>query len=184
MAKRITFFVLAALAVVAVAVPAAGARSAAPSSDRFNITLEIFDLHVSTACDADVFANVSGAYDRYVRRDATGAVTSVTETFLGRITWFTRGSGKSYSSSLASTTRSEFPEGLDYFKPARITVTGVNGGTFPVGDGPPGAGTLVYDGFIYGFDDEDVPYTAVDGDPILKVGDFTTTTRRICAALA
>ena len=77
-----------------------------------------------------------------------------------------------------------FPEGVDFFKPARIVVTGRHGGTFPIGGGPPGYGRLVYDGFIYSLDDEDVPYWATEGDPIATEGNFEKTTERICAALA
>src|SRR5215471_6815662 len=183
MLARISTFVLLVVALAAAAATATGAKAAPPTSTRFDLELEIFDLHVSTACNADVFANVSGTFDRVVHRDRTGAVDRVTESFHGRITWFTRGSGKSYSSVLASTTRSEFPEGIDFFKPARMTVTGLNGGTFPTGGGPPGSGVLVYNGFIYSLGDDDTPYTTVDGDPISQQGDFTTTTSRICAAL-
>jgi hypothetical protein len=183
MLKRIGTILFAALALVAVAAPAAGAK-ASTSPDRLQLDLEIFDLDTSTACGADVFANVSFVSDRHVRRDRTGAVRSVTETYHGSIEWFTRGTGKSYSSRIEALVRNDFPEGVDFFKPARITVVGRNGGVFPIGGGPAGDGILVYNGFIYSLDDEDVPYTTTEGDPIVKLGNFTTTTKRICRALA
>jgi hypothetical protein len=181
MRKRITTALLAALAVVTLAAPA-GATTA--TSGGLDLELEIFDLHVSTACDADVFANVTGTYDQRVNRDRNGEVERLVETFRGEITWFTRGSGKSYTSELDSKTVVTFPEGVDFFKPARITVTGKNAGSFPIGGGPPGYGKLVYDGFIYTVDFDDVPYWTTEGDPVAADGNFTKTTERICAALA
>lgn len=78
----------------------------------------------------------------------------------------------------------EFPEGVDWFKPARITVTGTHGGVFPVGGGPAGGGMLVYDGFIFGQDEEGFVYTAAEGAPISSSGGFEAATQRICEALA
>jgi hypothetical protein len=95
-----------------------------------------------------------------------------------------RDTGNSYSSALVNRLRIDFPEGLDLFKPATIKVTGHHGGTFPIGGGPPGGGTLVYNGLVYAIDDDGIPYWAVEGDPISMGGNFDGTTRRICAALA
>ena len=183
--KRIALLVVAVLAIAAVAIPAAGARSQQPGdTTHLDIDLEIFDLATSTTCNADVFANVSVSITSRVQRDRTGAVVSLDETYHGRIQWFTRGTGKSYSSNIEALVHSEFPEGVDFFKPAKITVIGKNGGVFPIGGSPAGAGVLVYDGFIYSVGDGDYPYVTTDGDPILKLGDFSSTTKRICAALA
>jgi hypothetical protein len=180
MTKWITAL-LAVLAVVALAAPA-GATTA--SSGGVDLELEIFDLHVTTACDGEwVFANVSGTYDQRAHRDRNGTLEKLVETFRGEITWFTRGTGKSYTSRLDSKSVVTFPEGVDYFKPVRVEVTGTNAGSFPIGGGPPGYGKLVYDGFIYGIFD-DVPYWTTEGDPVLAEGNFTKTTERICAALA
>ena len=77
----------------------------------------------------------------------------------------------------------DVPEGVGFFNRAQITVVGRNGGTFPIGGGPAGSGHLVYDGFIYTVDDDGVPW-ATEGDPIAMAGNFTSTTERICAALA
>jgi hypothetical protein len=182
MLTRIRILLLALLAVAAVTVSTAGATP--PLQDTTPLELEIFDLHVSTACGADVFANVTGDLDRRVYFGKDGAVDHVIEAFHGRIEWFTRGTGKSYSNALVNRTRIDFPDGLDLFVPARLTVTGQHGGTFPIGGGPPGHGTLVYDGFVYAIDDEGFPYVATEGGPISMSGNFETTTRRICKALA
>jgi hypothetical protein len=182
--KRIATLVFAVLAIAAVAVPAASAKPQSGDTAHLDIDLEIFDLATSTACDADVFANVSVSITSRIHRDRTGAVDSLDETFHGTIQWFTRGTGKSYSSNLEVLVHSEFPEGVDFFKPAKITVIGKNGGVFPIGGGPAGTGILHYDGFIYTVGDDDRPYVTTEGDPIWKVGDFTSTTNRICAALA
>jgi hypothetical protein len=182
MSKRLTTTLLAVLAVVALAAPA-GATTASPSLPEYEF--EIFDLHLTTACGGTwVFANVSFTEDVKVHRDESGNVERLKITTRGEIEWFTRGTGKSYTEELYNRTVVTFPEGVDYFKPARITVTGRNGGAFPIGGGPPGHGTLVYDGFIFGLDDEDVPYWTTEGDPVSAEGNFAKETARICAALA
>jgi hypothetical protein len=186
MSKRITTALLAVLAVVALAAPAA-ATTAPPKGGGFelDLELEIFDLHLTTACGGEwVFANVSGTYEQRVHRNRNGEVERLVETMRGEITWFIRDSEKSYTSELDSKTVVTFPEGVDFFKPAHITVTGRNAGSFPIGDGPPGHGKLVYDGFIYTVDFDDVPSWTTEGDPVFAEGNFAKVTERICAALA
>ena len=184
MLNRIRIVLFALVAVAAMIAPTAGAGSNPPVRASLELELELFDLHVSTACGADVFANVEGRLERTLYLDKTGAPDHVIETFHGRIEWFTRGTGKSYSSSLVNRQRIDFPDGFDLFKPARITATGQHAGVFPIGGGPPGGGTLVYDAFIYAIDDDGLPYVAVEGGPVSTSGNFETTTRRICKALA
>jgi hypothetical protein len=185
MLKRIATLLFAVLAIAAVAVPASSATPASPGREHLEMDLEIFDLNSATACGKDVFANVSFASDTWLQRDRTGAVVAMNELVRGKITWFTRGTGKSYSSSIDALVHYDFPEGVDFFKPAKITVVGRNGGTFPIGEGsPPGTGVLHYNGFIYTVVDDDRPYVATDGPAVWKLGDFTSTTKRICAALA
>ena len=50
---------------------------------------------------------------------------------------------------MASVLHISYPEGIELLKPARITVVGQHGGTFPIGGGPAGTGVLVYDATIY-----------------------------------
>jgi len=184
MSKKWLLALLAVLATVALSVPA-GATAARPAEDVLEMELEIFDLHLTTACGGPwVFADVSFRLERSVQRDRNGNVERLNETVTGEITWFTRGTGKSYTSELNSKTTVTFPEGIDWFKPAIVTVTGRHGGTFPIGGGPAGNGKLVYDGFIYGVDDDGVPYWSTEGDAIFSEGNFAQETQRICAALA
>jgi hypothetical protein len=184
---RILLLALLALAAVAVA-PTAGAQP--PVRSTFELPeLELFDLSTSTVCGADVFANVSGTVERRLYFDRDGAVTHQIENFQGRITWFTRGTGKSYSSAIVNKVRIDFPEGADLFKPVRISVTGLHGGVFPLfidngGSGPAGSGTLVYDGFMYAQDDEGFVYWAAEGAPVSMSGNFEGAARRICNAVA
>lgn len=182
--RRIATLLLAVLAIAAVAVPAASAKPRPDDTAHLDIDLEIFDLATSTACNADVFANVSVSITSRLHRDRSGAVDSMDETYRGKIQWFTRGTGKSYSSTIEALVHNEFPEGVDFFKPAKITVVGKNGGVFPIGGGPAGTGILRYNGFIYTVGDDDRPYVTTDGDPVWKLGDFALATKRICAALA
>ena len=181
MPTRIRILLLALVAFAAVAAPTASATP--PVQDSLELELEIFDLSAATACDKDVFANVSGVFERRLYFASDGSVDHQVENFRGQITWFTRGTGKSYTSAIVNKTRIDFPEGVDLFKPVKITVTGMHGGVFPVGGGPAGTGTLVYDGFMYAQDDDGFVYAAVEGDPVAS-GNFEATNRRICAALA
>ena len=66
------------------------------------------------------------------------------DTFDGRITWLNRANGKTYSDAIRSAIHIKYPEGVELFKPARVTVTGLHGGTFPIGGGQAGLGVLVY----------------------------------------
>ena len=177
---RIVLLVLVAFA----ATTASTATAAPPLSDSLELELEIFDLDTATACGASVFASVSGTVERQLYLAGDGTVERQVETFRGRITWFTRDSDKSFSSAIVNRSVIEFPEGVDLFKPVRITVTGTHGGTFPTGGGPAGSGMLVYDGFMYAQDDAGFVYTAVDGAPTSANGNFEAATRRICQALA
>jgi hypothetical protein len=184
---RILLLALLALAAVAVA-PTAGAQP--PVTSTFELPeLETFDLSTSTVCGADVFANISGTYERRLYLDRAGAVTHQIENFRGRITWFTRGTGKSYSSAIVNKIRIDFPEGADLFKPVRITATGMHAGVFPLfvdvlDNSPAGIGTLVYDGFMYGQDSEGFVYWAAEGAPVSTSGNFDGYARRICNAVA
>jgi hypothetical protein len=181
---RMRVVLLALMAIAVVAAPSAGAN--APPSRSFELPeLEIFDLHLTTACGGDwVFANVTGTVDERLVLNKDGSVNHEIESFHGRITWFKRNSDKSYSASLVNRVRIDYPEGVDLFKPAVITVTGHHGGTFPIGGGPPGGGTLVYNGFVYAVDDEGFTYWATEGAPISMSGNFDGWTRRICEALS
>jgi hypothetical protein len=183
MLRRLRILLLALVAVAAVAAPAATATP--PVSDSLDLELELFDLSATTACGGIwVFANVEGVIERRLYFASDGSVSHQIETFQGRIEWFTRDSGKSYSSALVNKVRIDFPEGTDLFKPAKITVTGMHGGVFPIGGGPAGTGTLHYDGFVYASDDAGFQYWATDGGPTSMSGNFEATNRRICAALA
>ena len=69
--------------------------------------------------------------------------------------------------------RIDYPEGIELWKPARVTVTGLHGGTFPIGGGPAGKlGTLVYDATVYATDDEGFPYWFTEGGPSSMSGNF------------
>ena len=81
--------------------------------------------------------------------------------------------------------RDRLPERRRLFNPVRITLTGTNGGVFPIFDGPAGSGELVYDGFMYSQDwDTGFVYWANEGPPLSRSGDFDQATQRICDALA
>jgi hypothetical protein len=182
MLTRIRILLLALVALAAVTAPAASAQP--PVQDSLELELGIFDLHASITCDKWVSADLSGVSERRLYFKDDGSIDRQVETFRGRITWYTRDSDKSYSSAIVNKSLIEFPEGVDLFKPVRITVTGMHGGVFPIGGGSAGTGTLVYDGFMYAQDDEGFVYTAVEGDPISMSGNFEATNRRICEALA
>jgi hypothetical protein len=176
--------VLLALAAVAVvAVPAAGAQRNQPLRSSLTMSLEIYDQYLSGACGVDVFADVDFTERRTVfpGADAASSAHELT-TYDGTITWKTRGSANTYSSPLEVALTIVYPEGIDLFKPARVTVVGSNGATFPIGGGPAGTGILVYDATIYA-EEQGFPYWFVNGDPISKLGTFDVTTKRICAAL-
>jgi hypothetical protein len=189
MLKRLGTAAAAVVAIAAVAAPTAA--TAAADAQRVLTTtiqiprLEIHDAYLSNACGLDVSARISGRLDKKVVFDDAdeNAPARESDWFVGRITWFTD-AGKSYSSTFANRSRIEYPEGIGLFKPARIKLTGAHGGTFPIGDGPPGRGLLVYDAFVYAIDEAGFPLTAVLGDPIEQDGNFEGATARICAALS
>jgi hypothetical protein len=183
MPTRIRILLLALVAFAAVAAPTASASDRAPMRITLPLELQIFDLHATTVCGFEVLADVDGEFERRVYFKANGEIDYQVEAFHGRITWYTRAGDKSYTSALVNRTRIDFPEGVELFKPVRVTVSGLHAGSFPIGGGPAGNGTLVYDGFMYADTDEGV-FWATDGDPISTSGNFETTNRRICAALA
>jgi hypothetical protein len=178
---RLRIALLALVAVAAVAAPAASA--APPLTASFPLELELYDADTSIACGADVFADLSGVVETRVHYAKDGSIARQVETFHGRITWFTRSGERSYSSAIANRAVIDFPEGVGWFNPVRVTVTGTHGGVFPIGGGPAGAGTLVYDGFMYS-EWDGIVYWATDWEPLSVSGDFTRAAGRICAALA
>jgi hypothetical protein len=116
--------------------------------------------------------------------DDEGAVDHQVDSFDGEITWRTD-DGSTHSSRIHSEMTIEFPDGIDFFKPARITVTGRHGAALLIGGaGPPGSGKLEYDGFIFSLDEDGFVSWAVEGDPTWMSGNFENEARRICAALA
>jgi hypothetical protein len=174
---------LAAIAVAAAAAPAASANSGQPLRSSLTMNLEIYDAYLSQACGVEVFANVAFTEQRTVfpGQTPTSPARELT-TYDGDIQWFVRASGKSYSDTLKSVLTISYPQGIELWSPARVTVVGRHGGTFPIGDAAPGTGVLVYDATVYA-EDQGFPYWFVDGGPIQKVGLFDSTTQRICAAL-
>jgi hypothetical protein len=174
---------LLALAVVAVAAPAASAHGSAPLRSSEQVDLNIYDAYLSQQCGVEVVATLSGTERRtvYHGRDVASPAREVA-TFDGRITWLARESGKTVADRMWSVLHISYPEGIELWKPARVTVTGRHGGTFPIGGGPAGTGVLVYDATIYA-EDQGFPYWFVEGDPTIQHGTFERTTQRICAQL-
>src|SRR4051812_15123149 len=185
---RIRILLLALVACLAVLAPTAASAKGGPISDSFDLSLELFDLNATTYCGGlQIFANLDGTIDRRLYFGKDGKPAYQIEAFHGRIEWFTRGSGKSYSSSIVNRTRIDFVGGTDeFFTPVVVTTTGEHGGVFPIGGGPAGHGTLVYDGFWYGQDDEGFLYWSTESSPapVSMSGNFETTNRRICNALS
>ena len=183
--SRTITLLLALVALAAVLAPAAGAHDQAPlrTSERF--TLNIYDSYLSVQCDQEVVATLSGVERRAIfrGRTATSPAYELT-TFDGRITWEAPATGKTYSDRMASLLHISYPNGIELFEPARITVTGQHGGTFPIGGGPAGTGVLVYDATVYALDDAGFPFWSVNGVPTFQRGTFDATARRICARLA
>jgi hypothetical protein len=102
----------------------------------------------------------------------------------GEITWYAPATGKTYSDELHNRSRIEYPQGVDDWPaPAHVTVTGSHGGTFPVGDGPPGQGKFEYEAQIYSVDPDGFPYIFVDSEPTWTGGNFDRANEKICAAL-
>jgi hypothetical protein len=172
-----------ALAAVAAAVVAPVAAASTPLRSSEEVNLNIYDAYLSQQCGVEVVATLSGTQQRriYRGRDAASPARELT-TFDGRITWLARATGKSYADRMSSVLHISYPEGIELFKPARVTVIGRHGGTFPVGGGPAGDGVLVYDATVYA-EDQGFPYWFVNGDPVSQHGNFAGTARRICDRL-
>jgi hypothetical protein len=176
--------VVLTLAAIAVAVaPEASAHRNQPLRSTETFTLDIYDSYLSRACGVEVVATLEVTERRnvFLGADEAAPARELT-TYDGDITWLARASGATYSDKLKSTLEIAYPQGIELWKPARVTVVGRNGGTFPIGGGPAGTGILVYDATVYAID-QGFPYWFVDGDPVHKLGLFDLTTRRICAAL-
>ena len=182
-APRMLALLLALAAVGAVLAPVAAARPNAPIRSSEEVNLNIYDAYLSQRCGVEVVATLSGTEERriYRGRDATSPARELT-TFDGKITWLARATGKSYADRMSSVLHISYPEGIELFKPARVTVTGSHGGTFPIGGGPAGSGILVYDATVYA-EDQGFPYWFVNGDPVFQHGNFARTTKRICDRL-
>jgi hypothetical protein len=181
---RLTLALVLALAAVATVVaPIAAAGAHAPLRSSEEVNLNIYDAYLSQRCGVEVVATLSGTEVRriYRGRDAASPARELT-TFEGKITWLARATGKSYADRMSSVLHISYPEGIELFKPARVTVTGRHGGTFPIGGGPAGSGILVYDATVYA-EDQGFPYWFVNGDPVFQRGTFASTTKRICAQL-
>ena len=179
--RRTLALVLALAAVAAVAAPVAAAHAPLRSSEEVN--LNIYDAYLSQQCGVEVVATLSGTEVRRIHRghDAASPAREL-PTFDGEITWLARATGKSYTDRMSSVLHISYLEGIELFKPARVTVTGRHGGTFPIGGGPAGSGVLVYDATVYA-EDQGFPYWFVDGDPIFQHGTFAWATKRICDRL-
>jgi hypothetical protein len=182
-APRMLALVLALAAVAAVLAPVAAARPNAPLRSSEEVDLNIYDAYLSQQCGVEVVATLSGTQERriYRGRNETSPARELT-TFDGKITWLARATGRSYADRMSSVLHISYPEGIELFKPARVTVTGRHGGTFPIGGGPAGSGILVYDATVYA-EDRGFPYWFVDGDPIFQHGTFAWATKRICDRL-
>jgi len=180
---RMLLLLLLAVVCASVAVPAASSHGTAPLRSTEKVELNIYDAYLSQHCGIEVVGTLSGVERRtvYRGREATSPAREVT-TFDGRITWQNRATGATYSDRMASVLHIAYPEGIELFKPARITVVGQHGGTFPIGGGPAGTGVLVYDATVYA-EADGFPYWFVEGDPVVQRGTFDWTTRRICARL-
>jgi hypothetical protein len=179
---RMGVLLLALLASAAMTASTAGAQR--PLERSFELPeITSSDAHLSAACGVDVSASFSGVYEEKLFRGKDGAVDHQVDSFDGRVTWSTEG-GNAYSSEINSKMTVEYPDGFDLFDPARVTVTGRNGGIVLIGGTPPpGSGTLVFDGFVFSIDEEGFALWAVEGDPIEASGNFEQMTERICAAL-
>jgi hypothetical protein len=184
------FAVLLALGAVAVAAVLAPTANAAPDRKleySFHLDeLNIYDPYLTNACGFEVVGLVSGDFERKLELPKGKSVAArETSKFRGNMTWINRATGRSYSDKVENTSKIEYPQGIDLWLPAHVTVTGSHGGTFPVGDGPPGPGRFEYDAVIYATDWETgFPYIFVDGQPTWTGKSFDRATEKVCAALA
>lgn len=180
---RTLALLLTLAAVAAVVAPVATAHGKPPLRSSQEVDLNIYDAYLSQHCGVEVVATLSGTEQRRIYRgDDPASPARELTTFDGEITWLARTTGKSYSDRMRSLLHIVYPEGIELWKPARVTVTGRHGGTFPIGGGPAGSGILVYDATIYA-EDQGFPYWFVNGDAVFQHGTFAWTTQRICARL-
>jgi hypothetical protein len=181
--SRVLGAALVLAAIAAAVAPGASARKSPPLRSTETFTLNIYDSYLSQACGVEVVATLTATERRnvYLGADEASPAGEIT-TYDGEITWLNRASGATYSDKLKSTLTIAYPQGIEIGAPARVTVVGRNGGTFPIGGGPAGTGILVYDATVYA-SNEGFPYWFVAGDPVHKLGLFDLASRRICAAL-
>jgi hypothetical protein len=179
---------LVALGAVAAAVAIAPTATAGPdrtlkSTERFD-GLNIYDPVLTNACGFEVVAVLGGEIERKLElgTDRRPAARE-TQKFDGEITWIARASGKTYTDKIENRLRIEYPEGIDLFVPAHVTVTGSHGGTFPVGGGAPGHGKFEYEAQVYAISDEGFPYMFATSEPDWTGKGFDRATAKICAAL-
>jgi hypothetical protein len=167
-------------AIVVAEAPEASGRNNPPLRSTETFTLNIYGSYLSSACGVEVVATLTATQRRnvYLGANEASPATEIT-TYEGEITWLARASGATYSDNLNSTLTIAYPQGIEIWKPARVTVVGRNGGTFPIGGGPAGTGILVYNATVYA-SYEGFPYWFTDGDPVYQLGSFDLTTRRIC----
>lgn len=178
---------LAVVAVLAVIAPTANAGKERIIQNSYTFDqLRIGDGYLSNACGFYVEAYVSGTLDgKLVLGTDRNPMAHETLKFEGQITWFAESTGKSYADDIRNTSKIDFPEGVgEYGLPAHVTVTGSHGGTFPVGDGPPGHGRFEYDaGFLPGALDG-LPFVFAVGEGSWDAKSFDRTTDKVCAALS
>jgi hypothetical protein len=175
---------LGLVGLAAVLAPTANAGPGRAVEDSLQIDdLNIYDPYLTQACGFEVVGFVSGLLERKVDLgNGKRVAVSETQTFDGTITWVARASGNTYADRLHSKSRIEYPEGLDLWLPAHVTVTGTNGGTFPGDGGPPGHGTFEYDAQIYAVDGV-FAYVFPVGDPTWNGRSFERAPEKVCAAL-
>jgi len=178
---------LAVVAVLAVIAPTANAGKDRTISQSLTLDrLQIVDSWLTNACGFEVGAYVSGTLDgKLVLGTDRKPAAHETLKFDGHITWFAEERGTTYTDEIQNTSKIEFPEGVDDFGlPAHVTVTGSHGGTFPVGDGPPGHGRFEYEaGFLIGGPD-DLPFVFATGEGTWDGKSFERATGKICAKLS
>lgn len=181
--SRVLGVALTLAAIAVAAAPAASARTSPPLRSTETFTLNIYDAYLSRACGVEVVATLTATEQRNVfpGADEASPAREIT-TYDGEITWLARASGATYSDKLKSVVTIAYPQGIEIGKPARVTVIGRNGGTFPIGGGPAGTGILVYEATVYA-SDQGFPYWFLNGDAVRSLGTFDLTARRICAAL-
>jgi hypothetical protein len=181
--SRMLALVLLLAAIAVAAAPGASAHKNPKLRFTETFTLNIYDAYLSSACGVEVVAMLTATEERTVFPGADeDSPASERATYDGEITWLAPASGATYSDTLKSRLTIEYPQGIGIWKPARVTVEGRNGGTFPIGGGPAGKGTLVYDATVYA-QHQGFAYWFVNGDPVEEHGNFDRTDERICAAL-